>query len=204
MKIRSLLVAGLLIIGANANAALLTHSAQDWTGTVTPPFGALVAGGVVGDFFIGSGVDYTYGNTEAVFSDPPLALCGLNGSDACDLVSDVDGQIVVAGSLDAGVTSFISIEAGFAAAGSLLLEAFEINEVLITSAINGAPAGPNGRTTLTIDRGGLFDIAFFRVSGADTYGVNTVTVEGPQAIPEPAIIGLLGLGLLGLSLRRRR
>ena len=203
MRIKSLLVAGLLVFGANANAALITHSAQDWTGPITPAFGGVVAGGVVGDFFIGSGVDYTFGNAEAVFSDPPSALCGLNGAGGCDLVSDVDGRIVVAGTLDLGVTSLLTVEAGFAAAGSLLLEVFDINNVLIATAVNGLPLGPEGRTTLTVDRGGLFDIAFFRVSGADTYGVNTVTLEGPRAVPEPAIVGLLGLGLLGLALRRR-
>lgn len=196
---------GMVLAAGAANAALLTHSAQDWTGPVTPAFGPLAAGGAVGSFFIDKGVDYTFGNVEGVFSDPPLALCGINADGDCDLLTAVDGRIVVAGTLDQGLTSFLNVEAGFADDGTLTLEVFDLSMTLITSVLNGPPLGPEGRTTMTIDRLGIFDIAFFRVSGGDTWGLDTLSLEAPiaAAVSEPFTSLLLGLGLAGLALRGR-
>ena len=121
-----------------------------------------------------------------------------------DLVTDVDGAIVGLGTTTQARTSYLSIEAGYAADGSLLLEVFDLNGTLIASVLNGPPAGPHGRTTMTIDRGGVYDIAFFRVSGNDSYGVNQVDMEQPVIpVPGALLLGGIGAGLVA-HLRRRR
>ena len=181
-----------------ANASLITHTAQSFTGTITAPIGPLAS--PVGTFYIGSGVDYSFGNVEGVFSDPPLAFCGINTSNICDLVTAVDAQIVLPNTTTQGLTNFLSLEAGFATEGSLTLTAFDHALNPIASATNGLPLGPNGRTTITIDRGSVFDIAFFSVSGGDEFGVNEVTIGSPisKAVPEPtSVLGLLAIGALG-------
>src|SRR5689334_21253741 len=63
---------------------------------VSPIFGGVVAGGTAGTNYIGFGVDFSYGGTEGIFNDPPLAFGGVSGSNIIDLLSPVDGRIVVA------------------------------------------------------------------------------------------------------------
>ena len=200
----------LLVAGA-AQAALVTHVPDDVVPpvVVSPAFGALAPGGAVGTAAIAYGVDYSWGNVEGIFSDPPLAFGGVNGSGDIDLVSDVDGAIVALGTTAPALTSYIMVEAGFAAEGSLLLEVFDSGANLITSVANGPPTGPHGRQTMTIDRLGVYDIAYFRVSGNDDYGVNQVDIESPlgggPVIPAPGAILLAGIGAsLVAHLRRRR
>jgi len=192
----------------SGHAATITHSPGDRVPpvVVSPAFGSLAAGGTVGANYIDFGVDYTPGNVEGVFNDGVLAFAGVNGAGNLDLLTAVDGNIVVPGTLIPGLTSFVFVEAGFAGAGNLLLEVFDTDGLLLDSVVNGPPLGPNGRQTMTIDRGGVFDIASFRVStpGNDTFGVDTVSIEDPVAIPEPASVALFGLGVLGLGLQVRR
>ncbi|ARE39185.1 hypothetical protein RGUI_1044 [Rhodovulum sp. P5] len=194
------------IFATSASAATLSHDADDFTGTKTPAFGTLAD--PVATFFIDQGVDYSWGNVEGVFADGAEgALCGINGSNSCDLVTDVDGRIVVAGTTTQGLTSSIIVEAGYAAAGSLTLSVFDVNMNLITSAVNGSPAGPNGRQTMSIDLSGSNDIAFWSVSGADSYGVNYVEIGTPVsvgAVPLPAGLPLIATGMAAFAVARRR
>jgi opacity protein-like surface antigen len=190
-----------------ASAAVVTHDANDIAVPNSPPFGAVVPGGVVGTAAIAFGVDYTFGNSEAIFDDGGGvdAFCGLNGSGVCTLQDAVDGRIVLLNSTTQGFTSSVSVEAGFAANGSLTLSVFGLANNLLATAVNGPPAGPNGRTTITINRA-LADIAYFRISGADSFGVNLVAIESPgAAVPEPATWAMMigGFGLLGAAARRR-
>lgn len=200
--------AGLVVALATtaAQAAPLTHSASEFGGTRSTAFGSLAD--PVGTAFINAGVDYSFGNVEGVFSDPPDALCGINSSGNCDLLTDVDGRIVVAGTLAQGLTKSITVEAGHAADGALKLTAFDIGMNEIVSALNGLPQGPNGRTTMSIALANPL-IAFFSISGpGDEYGVNTVTIDTPifaDTTPIPLPAGLpLALGAFGsLALLRR-
>jgi len=199
----------MMAVCASAQAGLISHVPNDMVPPVvkTPPFGVLAGGGIVGTAGIDFGVDYSYGGIEGIFDNgvgDEGAIGGINAGNVLDLVTDVDGAIVALGTTTQARTSYLSVEAGHAANGSLLLEVFDKNGILITSALNGLPAGPHGRTTMTIDRGGVYDIAFFRVSGNDTYGVNQIDMEQP-VIPAPGaiLLGSIGVGLVSW-LRRRR
>ena len=190
--------AGLILsVSGFANAGLITHEGNDWTESLTPPFGTLTTS--VDDFFIDYGVDYTFGNSEGVFSDPPNALCGINASGVCDLLTAVDGQIVDLGTTNQSFTSFISVTAGNAAQGTLLLEIFDISMNLLDTVVNGS----SGTSSFSLDRGGVFDIAFFRVSGNDTWGLTAVSIESPMSeVPEPSTLAIFALGIMGLASRR--
>jgi hypothetical protein len=210
MKRNVILVVCCLLAPGVSQATIISHTPADVVPpvVVSPAFGPLAAGGAVGTAAISFGVDYSYGGVEGIFDDgPPLAFGGINASGILDLLSDVDAAIVVPGTTDPGLTSYLWVEAGWAADGSLLLEVFDSGGSLLASDLNGPPAGPHGRTTMEIDRGGVFDIAFFRVSGIDTYGVDQVGIETPvgAVIPAPGAVVLAGIGV-GLTrwLRRRR
>jgi hypothetical protein len=218
-KLPILCVGGVLTaisLGATtpAKAAEISFSPGDGVPPVveSPAFGQLASGGEVGTAFIDKGVDFSFGGREGIFNDPPLAFSGVSSSNDVDLISPVDGRIVLPGTLDNGLTSFLSIEAGFSDPGQLLLEVFDAGGKLLSSVANNFPLGPNGRTTLTIDRGGIFDIASFKVSTPvnDLFGVDFIKLETPvaagsQPVPEPfTILGSLTAGGIGVALRRKR
>lgn len=193
-----------LFISHFSQAALITHNGSDFTESLTPPFGTVTD--VVGEFYINWGVDYSFGNQEGVFNDPPAALCGINLSGECDLITDADGRIVDLGTTSQSFTSFVSVTAGNASAGTLLLEVFDISMSSLGSATNGT----SGTSTFSVDRLGIADIAFFRVSGNDTWGLKSVSIEAPVSnapapindVPAPATLGLFVMGMFVLGKRR--
>lgn len=207
--IASFVLAGLLGVAGRSDAALITHVPGDRTPpvVVSSPFATVASGGVVGANFIDFGVDYSFGNVEAIFSDPPLAFSGVNSSNNVDLLTAVDGRIVLLGTTTQGLTNFISVVAGNSDANALLLEAFDLSGNLVGSATNAV----GGATTFSVSTVG-YSIASFRVSTptSDTFGVRSVTLETPiavvsSAVPEPSTVASLGLaGLIGLFARRRR
>lgn len=193
----------------SANAALVSTDANAVAGVaLTSPFGALNQ--AVGAATISTGIDFTFGNVEGIFDDSSAnAFCGINGAGNCDLISAVDGRIVLLNSLTQGLTDYFYAEAGNSAIGSLTLSVFDVNNNLLTSALNGLPNGDNGRTTFEISRASA-DIAFFSISGGDTFGVNEIRIETPLggvgAVPEPATWAFMifGFGAIGGALRRNR
>jgi hypothetical protein len=190
------LLAGSAIVVASTTPAraLLTTDPQTFAGTPTPPFGPLAT--PVGTSYISTGLDFTLGNVEGVFSDPPLAFCGINSSGNCDLLTSVDARIVLPNTLTQGLTNYIFAEAGNAAPGSLSLIAYDaLNQMLETQFFN-PPTGSNGRYTAIINRTSP-DIAYFSISGSDTFGVNIITIADPitQGQPVPGPLPLLGAGM---------
>ena len=140
---------------------------------------------------------------EGVFSDPPLAFCGINSSGICDLVTSVDARIVLPNTLTQGLTNYIYAEAGYAAPGSLSLIAFDTLNQMIETQFFNPPTGTNGRYTAIINRSSS-DIAYFYISGNDTFGVNEITIADPiaQGQPVPGPLPLFGAGM-AFSLSRK-
>ena len=194
------------LLASPVAAQVVTHTAGQLVAAgvaPTPPFGTLVE--PVGTQAIDFGVDYTFGNVEGIFIDPPAALCGINASGICDLLTSVDGRIVQLGTTLQGLTSFINLTAGSSAPGALTLSVFGLNNNLLATATGIGSSGP-----FTISRP-TADIAYFSIGGADTFGVGSVSIETPIAaaissVPEPATwaIMLLGFGVAGAAMRRRR
>lgn len=168
--------------------------------TPTPPFGALTE--AVGAQTVGTGIDFTFGNVEGIFDDGGgvYGFCGISAGGICTLVDDVDGAVV-------GLAKSIYAEAGFSSPGTLTLSVYDSGMTLLASALNGPPLGVYGRTTFSIVRP-TSDIAYFRISGSDSYGVNQIVLDGVVggAIPEPATWAMMigGFALAGAALRRRK
>jgi len=209
MKFLALAAAATVGLSSAAFAAPVTHSANDAAAvgvTLTPPFGTLIDD--VADAYIGFGADYSWGNVEGIFADGPSVngLCGINTAGVCDLVTDVDARIVLPGTTTQGFASSVFVEAGVATANALTLTVLDINlNVLASTGVTGS-GGPNGRGTATITRS-VADIAYYIISGADTYGVNTVTLDidgANAAVPVPAAALLFPAGAAFLARRRSK
>jgi hypothetical protein len=118
------------------------------------------------------------GETTAIVNDPPLAWAGVvNG--AVNLRGPVHGAFVLPGT--GGVeaqTSRLSVEGGFAAVGTLRLEAFDCAGRLIAFTANDDGLGPNGRTLMTLTAPGMHS---FRVTteGSSTFAVPSIDFGDP-------------------------
>lgn len=198
-----------MVAAALGRAQIITHTPAN-AGVPTNPVGVLAPANVVGTALISFGVDYTFGNKEGIFNDPPLAFGGANASNVINLITAVDGRIVALNTTNQGLTDYVSVIAGSASANALLLSVFDISNNLIASVFGTA----NGLSTMTIDRNGIFDIAYFIVSTPvnDTFGVQSVSIEtpigagpgGPSAVPEPSTYGLMAAAFLGAAVAYRR
>jgi len=128
----------------------------------------------------------------ATFADGGIIFTwgGINSAGIVDLLAPVDVRIVAPGSTAQGITSKVSVEAGFASAGNLTLSVFDGSHNLIASRVNGLDGlGPNGRSLITINALG---IQYFEVStsNGDTFGVNQITLgeifsAAPPPLPPP-------------------
>lgn len=193
-------------IPSTSFAQVVTHTGDQLVAggvSPTPPFGSLTE--AVGTQAIQFGVDYSFGNVEGIFNDGgPHALCGISSTGTCNLLTAVDGRIVVLGTTDQGLTNFINILAGFSSPGALTLSVFDQGGNLLQTATGAGSLGPFSVTR------SAFDIASFRIGGNDTFGVRSVAIETPMgavgAVPEPGTwaMMLLGFGAIGGALRRRR
>jgi hypothetical protein len=209
---------GLLVAATGrANASLETFTPADGPSpaAVTAVFGTLVAGGAAAENYITFGVDFNKGPTVGVFVNGNLprilAFGGINANNQLDLITEVDGRVVVAGTSNQGLTDFIGVSAGNAdQGGNLLLRAYDINGNLVGSAVNPA----SGISSFSVGTAGVFNIASFIVStpapggSADTFGVQSIALDTPVAVapvPEPSTLVLTGIGgLLGLGYSQRR
>ena len=213
--------------GANASRLSFTPSEAVGAGVAeTSAPGALAAGGAIGANLVAFGVDFSYGRSEGYYSaidpnsensDSYLAFCGINFSGECDFNTGIDGRIVLAGSAIGGATSFLELEAGFFDEdedSNPLLRIFDRDHNLLDLVAGVRSTSPTGQQQyapliFTALRNGA-DIAFFDFGLSDGdddeqgFGVNSITLENPTAVPIPGTLGLVGLGLLALGAIRRR
>jgi hypothetical protein len=126
-------------------ALTLTFASSAHAGTITPDlvvvpvspaFGTVAAGGRVTDQFKAFGVIFSDGVATAIFDDPPLAFGGVNLAGTLDLVTPVNGFLVVPGTTTLTSTNFLSVEAGVAGEGNLLLQVFDVDRLLLGSTVN--------------------------------------------------------------------
>ena len=213
--------------GANASRVSFTPAAAVDAGvaeTFAP--GALAAGRAIGANLVDLGVDFSYGRSEGYYGDinpnPDdtedfYAFCGASAAGQCDLNTGIDGRIVLAGSAIGGATSFLELEAGFFDEdedSNPLLRIFDRDHNLLDLVAGVRSTSPTGQQQyapliFTALRNGA-DIAFFDFGLSDGdddeqgFGVNSITLENPTAVPIPGTLGLVGLGLLALGAIRRR
>jgi hypothetical protein len=153
---------------------------------VSPAFGQLATNGLITDQYKAFGL--LFGPARVgIFSDPPNAWGGVNSDGYVDLVSPVETSLVMPGTTTPAKTAHISVEVGYAAVGSILLEAFNSTGVLIGSAHNGSTLGPHGRTLAILDIAGIHS---FRVSGSDTWGIDEI--DYGDLVDPPAVLTLDG------------
>jgi hypothetical protein len=63
--------------------------------------------------------------------------------------------------------------------------------------------GPNGRDLLTLSIPGMVYFDVF-TTAQDTFGVDQLSFNTPSGVPEPCTFLLIGFGLAGVGLLRRR
>jgi len=218
-----LAVLGLIAMVAPARADITVRPADASPAVATSPvFGPVAPGGIATTQYQQFGLILSDRGAAgpavdtAIFSDPPLAFGGVNGSGNVDGVSPVDGRFSLLNTTTPGLTDLVEVEAGFSDPGDLLLTLYDINGAILDTRLNGLDGlGPNGRTLILISRLQA-DVASFRVSTPtnDIFGVNQIRFNTPvaaapgnAAIPEPGTLGLLAsavLGSTGFVARRRR
>ena len=191
------LTALILIFATSAHAGTITPDLVPVP--ISPIFGTIAVGGRVTDQFKAFGVIFSDGVATAIFNDTPLAFGGVNLAGTVDLLTPVNGFLVVPGTTTLTSTNFLSVEAGLTGEGNLLLQVFDVNRVLLGSTVNDDGLGPHDRTLMTLSVPG---IAFFSVSspGGNTFGVDQLDFNGGDLgpVPEPGTLLLLGSSLIGL------
>jgi len=151
-----------------------------------PPLCCLVPDSRVTDQY--KSVGLLFGPTPAgIFNDGggTAAWAGVNRNNVLDLISPVEVSFVMPGTNKPATTKHLSVEVGFAAVGSILLEAFGAGGVLLGSTANDDGIGPHGRTLATLNLDGISSL---RVSGNDTWGIDQI--EYGELIDPPDVLTL--------------
>ncbi len=166
----------------------ITINAADVAHPVCTPFSNCPLANQITGEYIASGVDFTLFNSNppaGVFADPPDQFAGINDVGTLDLLTAVCGRIVELGTTTQGLTDFIGVAGGLVPGPTdLLLEAYDINGVLIGSSIADDGFDADGRHIAEVsDVGGSIASFCMSTPTADTFGVNNIYLNNPTAAP---------------------
>jgi hypothetical protein len=185
--VRLALTCGILMLCAMTTAAptvmgapseiFVTPGSIDTSGKVSPPFSE--AEYIVRDDYADFGLQFGNAALTAIFNDPPLAWGGVNEDGIVDLLAPVSATVAMPGhGAVRASTTRLSVEAGFADVGTLLLRAYDCNGRIVGRTLNDDGVGPNERTLLSL-RGRQLHSFIVSTPTGDTFGVPSIKMARP-------------------------
>ncbi len=196
-----LLLLSLLTVSGTASVTI-TPNSNGGAYCLSPAFGPATC--TLTSQYGGAGLMLSSTEPTSVFSDPPNAWGGVNKVGNVDLLSPIGGWLVIPGTSISATTNAITVEAGYAADGTIELFAYDLNGNLLGTAFNGEPLGLFGRTTMSVNTPGIHS---FVVTGtSDTWGVDDLIFDAltPASVPEPGGLLTWATGVLACASALRR
>jgi hypothetical protein len=113
-----------------------------------------------------------------------------------------DGDPSMVATFGPPVTSFSADFAGIFTGSDVTLTIYDGASIIGT--VTGAACATTCQQTLSFAAPSITKVAFTPGSFSDWVGVDNITFSAAAAVPEPATLALLGLGLAGLGFSRRK